>query len=141
MLILLSGVVAAATASIGAKIWVGGTPPRVLLLWRNAIALALVGAYSLMFRSLPVFTTATIIACVATGLLGPYLHGLFFLQALERIEASKASLMGRVAPAVVLVISGLWLRHWPDRNELLTSAVLVTGVVWLALARSKQAGG
>jgi drug/metabolite transporter (DMT)-like permease len=139
MLILLSGVVAAATASIGAKMWVGGTPPRVLLLWRNAIALALVGAYSLMFRSLPAFTTATIIACIATGLLGPYLHGLFFLQALERIEASKASLMGRVAPAVVLVISGLWLRRWPDANELLTSAVLVAGVVWLALARSKQA--
>lgn len=139
MLIVLSGTVTASAASIGAKLWVGGTPPRVLLLWRNTIALLLVGTYFLATRSSPEFTTATIIACVLTGLLGPYLHSLFFLQALERIDASKASLTGRVAPAVVLVISGLWLGRWPRGNELLSSAVLVLGVVWLALARPKQA--
>jgi len=140
MLILFSGVVTAAMASIGAKVWVSGTPPRVLLLWRNTIALALVGSYFLLFRRQPVFTTATIIACVATGILGPYLHSLFFLQALERIEASKASLMGRVAPAIVFLISWIWLGHLPKRHEIWSSLVLVAGVVWLALARQKRTG-
>ena len=139
MLILLSGMVTAALASIGAKVWVAGTPPRVLLLWRNTIAFVLVGTYFLMLRKQPTFNTATAIACVATGLLGPYLHGLFFLLALERMDAAKASLMGRVAPFVVVLVA--WLTPMgtvPGPKDLVSAGVLVAGAAWLGLARPKK---
>lgn len=139
VLILLSGIVTAALASIGAKVWVAGTPPRVLLLWRNCIAFAMVGVYFLLFRPLPGFTLGTAIACIATGLLGPYLHSLFFLRALERIDAAKASLMGRVSPVVVLLVA--WLTPMgtvPGTRDLISAGILLAGAVWLAAARPKK---
>lgn len=135
MLILFSGIVSAALASIGAKLWVAGTPPRVLMLWRNIVALVLVGVYALLTRGPPTVTVAAALACVAAGILGPYLHGLFFLQALERIDASKASLMGRVSPAIIFVVSLAFLGRIPMRDEIAASAVLVLGTIWLARAR------
>jgi len=136
MLILFSGIASAAVASIGAKIWVAGTPPRVLMLWRNLVALAIVAIYAGVTRGRPQpITAAAATACIVAGILGPYLHGLFFLQALERIEASKASLMGRVAPAIVFVVSLVFLGRSPTLAEIASSAVLVAGTLWLARSR------
>jgi drug/metabolite transporter (DMT)-like permease len=74
-------------------------------------------------------------AVIACGLLGPYLHGLFFLQALEHISASRASLMGRVQPVIVFITSWLLLARLPERNDLVSAAVILVGTVWLVLVR------
>jgi drug/metabolite transporter (DMT)-like permease len=136
MLILMSGVLAAAFANVGAKRWVQGTPPRVLMVWRNAVALCVVGVYALTLPA-PRFTVAAAVACAAAGVLGPFLHGLFFLQALERVDAAKAVLMGRVQPAIVFLISWIFLSRLPATNEIVSAAFLVAGTVWLAAARQK----
>jgi len=137
--ILLSGAVCGALASVGAKRWVAGTPPRVLMLWRNIVALALVGTYTVLLEDAPVITPVTAVACVATGILGPYLHGLFFLKALERIDVAKASLTGRVQPAIVFLLSWLLLSRLPSANEMWSAAIIVLGTVWLVAARPKNA--
>ncbi|MHC4957529.1 MAG: DMT family transporter [Planctomycetota bacterium] len=139
MFLLFSGVVAGAFASIGAKVWVAGTPPRVLMLWRNLIALLVVGTYAAVTRPTATVTPGSAVACIAAGVLGPYLHGLFFLMALERIEASKASLMGRVAPVLIFLVSWVALDRLPQQAEIYSSAVLLAGTIWLARARPKTA--
>ena len=133
-LILMSGVLAGAFSTIGAKRWVAGVPPRVLMVWRNAVALVLVGTWA-AFGERPVLTLPAILACAAAGVMGPWLHGLFFLQALERIDASKASLMNRVQPAIVFLISWLALARIPSAADTGSAALLVAGTVWLAAAR------
>ena len=136
MLILFSGIASAAVASIAAKVWVAGTPPRVLMLWRNLVALIIVVIYATIMGGRPQpATAAAATACIVAGILGPYLHGLFFLQALERIDASKASLMGRVSPAIVFAVSLVFLGRSPKPAEIASSAILVAGTFWLARAR------
>jgi drug/metabolite transporter (DMT)-like permease len=135
-LILLSGVVAGALASVLAKRWVAGTPPRVLMFWRNAIALAIVSAFAFAAKP-PRITVATALACVAAGIAGPYLHGLFFLQALERVEASKAALVARVQPALVFLLSWLFLSRLPGTADLGAAALLVAGALALTWARPR----
>jgi drug/metabolite transporter (DMT)-like permease len=140
-LILMSGVVCGSLASTGAKRWVEGTSPQVLMVWRNLVAFVLVFAATFTLeKPVPVFETPTIVACVLTGLLGPYLHGLFFLQALQYISASRASLMGRVAPVIVFLVSYLVMDRTPTGAELGSAAVLTIGTFWLIRARpSKRA--
>lgn len=133
-LILMSGLVCGSLASVKAKQWVKGTPPQVLMVWRNLIAMCLVFAFNVGGPS-PNFTTPTVLACVACGLLGPYLHGLFFLQALGYISASRASLMGRVQPVIVFVTSWLLLSRIPERADLISAGVIMVGTVWLVLVR------
>jgi len=137
-LIVMSGVVGNALATVGAKRWVVGTPPRVLMVWRNAVALVVVTAYALT-QEPPELTPATVAACVSAGVLGPYLHGLFFLQALERIDAAKASLTNRMQPAIVFVISWALLARSPDGKQLASAILLVAGVIWLATATGRSA--
>ena len=135
-LILISGVVCGSLASVGAKRWVQGTSPEVLMVWRNLVAFVLVFCAALvMNRPKPVFEAPTVVACVLTGILGPYLHGLFFLQALQYISASRASLMGRVAPVIVFAISYFVLNRIPSDKELASAAVLTIGTFWLIWAR------
>ena len=137
-LILTSGVVCGSLASVGAKRWVQGTSPQVLMVWRNLVAFVLVlSAALLLNRSAPVFQTETAVACVLTGILGPYLHGLFFLQALQYISASRATLMGRVQPVIVFAVSYLVLSRAPARAETLSALVLTLGTFWLIWARPK----
>ena len=136
-LILMAGVLGGSLATIGAKRWVQGVPPRVLMLWRNTVALAVVGTYTLLHYERPTITLATGAACVATGIMGPYLHGLFFLQALERIDAAKASLMNRVQPAIVFLLSWWLLDRLPGVAERWSALLLVLGCGALALSRPK----
>jgi drug/metabolite transporter (DMT)-like permease len=136
LLVVLSGILAAAFANVGAKRWVQGTPPRVLMVWRNFVALCLVGTY-VFFLPAPTPTLAAILACVVAGIVGPYLHGLFFLQALERIDAAKAVLMGRVQPVIVFLLSWILLSRLPRGNEIASAAFLVAGTLWLAAARQR----
>jgi drug/metabolite transporter (DMT)-like permease len=136
MLLILSGILSAAFANIGAKRWVQGTPPRVLMVWRNAIALLMVGTY-VFFLPTPTPTLPAILACVAAGIVGPYLHGLFFLQALERIDAAKAVLTGRIQPVIVFLLSWILLDRLPKGNEIASAALLVAGTLWLAAARQR----
>lgn len=138
-LVIMAGVWAGALATVGAKRWVQGIPPRTLMLWRNAVALAVVGAYTL-FLPAPRLTAATVAAAVAAGIVGPYLHGLFFLQSLERIDAAKASLTNRIQPVIVFLLSWWFLGHLPERKDILSAALLVAGTVWLALARPSAGG-
>ncbi|MHC4550092.1 MAG: DMT family transporter [Planctomycetota bacterium] len=135
--ILMGGVLGAALATIGAKRWVEGVPPRVLMLWRNVVALAVVGTYTLLHYERPRITWETGLACVATGIVGPYLHGLFFLQALERIDAAKASLMNRVQPAIVFLLSWLLLDRLPGAREGWSALLLVVGTMGLVIARRR----
>lgn len=136
-LVIMAGVWAGALATIGAKRWVQGVPPRTLMLWRNVVALAVVGTYA-SFLPAPRLTAAGAAAVVAAGVLGPYLHGLFFLQSLERIEAAKASLTSRIQPAIVFLLSWLLLGRHPGGQDLVSAAVLVAGTLWLALARPRS---
>jgi drug/metabolite transporter (DMT)-like permease len=140
-LILMSGVLCGSLASVGAKRWVEGTTPRVLMVWRNLVACILVFSITIpRGDGLPEFTTATSLACIATGLLGPYLHGLFFLQALQFISASRASLMGRVQPVIVFLVS-LWaLERLPESAEIRAAVLLTIGTLLLVWVRPKQRG-
>jgi drug/metabolite transporter (DMT)-like permease len=138
-LILFSGVVSGSLASVGAKRWVEGTTPRVLMVWRNLVACILVFAITLpRAAAAPDFTRATAVACVLTGLLGPYLHGLFFLQALQFISASRASLMGRIQPVLVFAVSFVWLARSPSVPELWSAAILTAGTFWLIRVRPRR---
>ena len=137
-LILMSGIACGSLASVNAKRWVTGTPPRILMVWRNLVAFGMVLAYTVGEPS-PQITVATAIACIATGILGPYLHGLFFLQALERISASRATLMGRVQPVIVFLTSWIFLSRLPVRNDLISAGVILVGTVWLVLVRPQPA--
>ena len=74
-------------------------------------------------------------ACIAAGILGPYLHGLFFLQALERVDAAKAALMSRIAPVIVFLVSWTLLNRVPELEDTLGAGVLLVGVLWLAAVR------
>ena len=135
-LIVMSGVLAGAFATIGAKRWVVGTPPRVLMVWRNVVAFVVVGIYILARGTpLPEVTFWTLMACIAAGILGPYLHGLFFLQALERVDAAKAALMSRIAPVIVFLVSWTLLNRVPELEDTLGAGVLLVGVLWLAAVR------
>ena len=135
-LMVMSGVVAGSFATIGAKRWVVGIPPQVLMVWRNVVAFVVVGIYILVRgTALPEVTFWTLTACVAAGILGPYLHGLFFLQALQRVDAAKAALMGRIAPVVVFFVSWAFLSRVPELGDTLGAAVLLAGVLWLAAVR------
>ncbi|MFQ5843497.1 MAG: DMT family transporter [Planctomycetota bacterium] len=137
-LLLMSGVVSGALATVGAKRWVEGVLPRVLMLWRNVVALLVVGALASAYEA-PRLTAATGVACAVTGILGPYLHGLFFLQALERVDAAKAALVSRVQPAIVFLVSWAFLARLPDRDEILSAALLLAGALWLVAARRQPA--
>jgi drug/metabolite transporter (DMT)-like permease len=106
------------------------------MVWRNFVALCLVGTY-VFFLPAPTPTLAAILACVVAGIVGPYLHGLFFLQALERIDAAKAVLMGRVQPVIVFLLSWILLSRLPRGNEIASAAFLVAGTLWLAAARQR----
>lgn len=132
--ILMSGVLASALASTGAKLWVQDTSPRVLMVWRNLIALLLVYAFSLS-RAQPEFTPAIVVAVIATGILGPYLHGLFFLMALKHIAASRASLMGRIQPVIVFLVSFTLLGRTPSQRDIASAALLTLGTFWLIRSR------
>lgn len=135
-LIVMSGVMAGSFATIGAKRWVVGIPPRVLMVWRNVVAFVVVGIYILARgTALPEVTPWTLMACIAAGILGPYLHGLFFLQALERVDAAKATLMSRIAPVIVFLVSWAFLSRVPELKDTLGAGVLLIGVVWLAAVR------
>ena len=136
-LILMSGLLTSALATIGAKRWVQGIPPQTLTVWRNVVALAIVGAYALA-RPRAEFTVASALAVVAAGVFGPYLHGLFFLQSLQRIDASKASLMNRVQPAIVFVLSWLLLDRLPDERDRWSALILVLGTMLLAAVRPRK---
>jgi len=133
-LILMSGLVCGSLASVKAKQWIVGTAPRVLMVWRNLIAALLVFSFNIGGVT-PEITLATAIACIACGLLGPYLHGLFFLHALRHISASRASLMGRVQPVIVFATSWLLLSRLPEREDLVSAGVILLGTVWLVLVR------
>jgi len=133
-LILMAGLVCGSLASVKAKQWVKGTPPRVLMVWRNLIAMLLVFSFNIGGPT-PELTGWTIAACIACGILGPYLHGLFFLQALTHISASRASLMGRVQPVIVFGASWLFLSRLPAQKELISAGVILAGTVWLVLVR------
>lgn len=132
--ILMGGVLGASIATVGAKRWVVGVPPRVMMLWRNAVALVVVGAWWLTHYAPFRVTWETAAACVAAGVFGPYLHGLFFLQALERIDAAKASLMSRVQPVIVFSISWAFLARTPGLRDGISAALLVVGTMGLVLA-------
>ena len=135
-LIVMSGVLAGAFATIGAKRWVVGTPPRVLMVWRNVVAFVVVGIYILAReKALPEVTLKTAMACIAAGILGPYLHGLFFLQALERVDAAKAALMSRIAPVIVFLVSWVFLDRVPKVEDTAGAAILLAGVLWLVAVR------
>jgi drug/metabolite transporter (DMT)-like permease len=136
VLILATGLLAGAFSTVVAKKGVAGIPPRTLMVWRNVVALVVVGSYTL-FLPRPEFSWPIVIACVATGVTGPYLHGLFFLQALERIDAAKAALMNRVQPAIVFLLSWLFLSRLPTTPETVSALFLVAGTLWLALARRR----
>jgi len=139
--ILMSGVLAGSFASVSAKRWVEGTTPRVLMVWRNLVACVMVFAITIpRGEASPDFTTPTALACLATGILGPYLHGLFFLQALQFISASRASLMGRVQPVIVFLVGWAVFGRLPGRSDLWSAAVLTIGTVWLVLVRPRQRG-
>jgi drug/metabolite transporter (DMT)-like permease len=140
--ILMGGVLGTSLATVGAKRWVVGVPPRVMMVWRNAVALVVVGAWW-FFHYVPFQVTwQTALACVAAGVFGPYLHGLFFLQALERIDAAKASLMSRVQPVIVFLVSWTFLARVPELRDGISAALLVIGTMGLVLAhrtpRSKR---
>jgi drug/metabolite transporter (DMT)-like permease len=132
--ILMGGVVGTAIATVGAKRWVVGVPPRVMMLWRNAVALLVVGAWWLSHYTPFQVTWKTALACVAAGIFGPYLHGLFFLQALERIDAAKASLASRVQPAIICLVSWAFLARLPELRDGISAALLVVGTMGLVLA-------
>jgi drug/metabolite transporter (DMT)-like permease len=134
-LIVLTGALGGAIATVGAKRWVAHVPPRLLMVWRNATALVLVTAYAVGEGHAPVFTLPTALACVATGVLGPYLHGLFFLQALERIDASKAALVTRVQPAMVFFLAWVFLARVPEVPDIVSTALILLGALWLVRSR------
>ena len=134
-LILMAGLVSASLATIGAKHWIRGTPAGVLMFWRNLIALVIVAGYWLLNPESFTITPATAIAATAAGIMGPYLHGLFFLYALARIDAGKASLMNRVQPAVVFLLSWILLDRLPSNDEIWAAALLAVGAAWLANLR------
>jgi len=136
-LVLASGLVSSALATVGAKRWVLGIPPRTLMLWRNIVALLLVGTWTLAHGGHREWTLATVAACVATGVFGPWLHGLFFLKALERIDAAKAALMSRIQPAIVFLLSWLLLDRLPTARDRISALVLVAGAALLVLARER----
>ncbi|MEE8106412.1 MAG: DMT family transporter [Planctomycetota bacterium] len=136
--IILSGAVTGAMASVGAKRWVVGIPPRILMLWRNSVALIITGAWILFAEGgTPILTFWTVVACIAAGILGPYLHGLTFLMALQRIDAGKAALMSRVQPVIVFLVSWAFLSRTPAGEDIWGGVLLVVGVVILALTRKK----
>jgi len=133
-LVLMGGVVGTSLATVGAKRWVVGVPPRVMMVWRNTVALAVVGAWWLSHQVPLVVTWKAALACLAAGVFGPYLHGLFFLQALERIDAAKASLMNRVQPAIIFLVSWAFLARLPELRDGISAALLVVGTMGLVLA-------
>lgn len=132
--ILMGGVLGTSIATVGAKRWVVGVPPRVMMLWRNAVALVVVGAWWLSHYAPVRVTWETALACLAAGVFGPYLHGLFFLQALERIDAAKASLTSRVQPVIVFLVSWAFLARVPELRDGISAALLVAGTMGLVLA-------
>jgi len=139
LLILLAGLTTASLATVGAKRWVLGTPPSVLMFWRNLLALGIVGGHLAVFPEPYTVTPGTIAAVVAAGIMGPYLHGLFFLYALTRIDAAKAALTNRVQPAVVFLLSWTLLDRLPDGRETAAAVFLAVGAFWLASLRARQA--
>lgn len=132
--ILMGGVLGTSIATVGAKRWVVGVPPRVMMLWRNAVALVVVGAWWLSHYAPARVTWETALACVAAGVFGPYLHGLCFLKALERIDAAKASLTSRVQPVIVFLVSWAFLARVPELRDGISAALLVVGTMGLVLA-------
>ncbi len=139
-LILMAGLVAASLATIGAKKWITGTPASVLMFWRNLIAFVIVGVYYALNPEPFTITLPTACAAIAGGVFGPYLHGLFFLYALQRIDAGKAALMNRVQPAVVFVLSYVVLDRLPEKRDIGAAVLLALGAAWLASLRSPPAG-
>lgn len=138
--IVASGMLSGAFSTVVAKRGVRDIPPEVLMVWRNAVALAVTGTYVLVRHPLPTWNAATVAAGLAMGVAGPYLHGLFFLQALRYIDAAKAALTNRVQPAVVFVLSWLLLGKLPGRGEIASALLLVAGAFLLARARRDKRG-
>ena len=136
--ILMGGVLGTSLATVGAKRWVVGVPPRVMMVWRNTVALAVVGLWWLSHQVPLVVTWKSGLACVAAGVFGPYLHGLFFLQALERIDAAKASLTSRVQPVIICLVSWIFLAQLPELRDGISAAILVVGTMGLVLAHRKR---
>jgi drug/metabolite transporter (DMT)-like permease len=109
------------------------------MVWRNLVACVLVFAITLpRGQAATDFTLPTAVACVLTGVLGPYLHGLFFLQALQFISASRASLMGRIQPVIVFAVSFVVLQRSPSAPELWSAAILTAGTFWLIRVRPRR---
>jgi drug/metabolite transporter (DMT)-like permease len=109
-----------------------------MMVWRNTVALAVVGVWWRSHQVPLVVTWKAALACLAAGVFGPYLHGLFFLQALERIDAAKASLTSRVQPVIVFLVSWTFLARVPELRDGVSAALLVIGTMGLVLAHRKR---
>ncbi len=136
--IVASGMLSSAFSTVVAKRGVAGIAPEVLMVWRNAVALVVTGIYVFNKNPVPHWNAATLIAGIAMGITGPYLHGLFFLQALRHIDAAKAALTNRIQPAIVFVLSWLLLNKLPGQDEIMSAMLVVVGAFLLALASRRR---
>lgn len=99
-------------------------------LWRYVVASVVLVAFSFAYeRGLPRLDARQWLAVALLGATGVTLYNLFFMAGLEKIPASRGSLIVALNPAVTLLAGALFLGEPLTRSRVLGLAVALVGVV------------
>ena len=105
--------------------------PPAAALWRYLVAsVALVGVAFLLEGGLPRLSGRQWLGVTLLGVTGVALFNLCFMYGLERVSASRASLIVALNPAATLIGAALFLREPLTRNKSVGIAVALVGVRW-----------
>lgn len=100
--------------------------------------LALLAAAMLLERGLPRITLKQAAATFVLGALGIFAYNLFFMAALERLPASRASLIIALNPIVTITISAVFLKERLSPRRWLGVAIALLGV-WIVISHGDLA--
>ncbi len=107
--------------------------PTVLVLYRSALACAVIFTWGLLrglnFRVEPRYWMVTVLG----ALLGPCLGHILIFQSFRYWELSRTSMISTIEPLFVLPLAYLFLGTLPDKMQFAGGMIILAGALWLFL--------
>lgn len=139
-IVMLGSPIVSAVANVAIKKWGSGIHPVSLAAVPMAIAAVVMGGVAAAVeREKPiVFSTSSVVALLYLGVFGSAITFTLYYWLMNRIAASRASLIAYVTPVVAVAIGAVFLDE-PVTPKTIGGALLVIGGVALAVAKRGEA--